>query len=353
MNVKFYRSGQTGFGLIEVMIALTLGLVVTAATMSLLVSSKSHYDIQDDLARLQENARFAVETIIKDVRMAGYYGCLGNVDNVHNQLNMSGTASTDFGFDISNSLEGIEAGAGTWLPSTSALPSNIVAGTDAIAIRYVDPSQINITKLMNTQSADLQISQNSGLAASDIVVVSDCESADMFQITNLNNAGSFDNAVHNTGGSQVPGNSNATSPHKMSKVYGTDAVINRLVSRAYYIGSTANGPALFRVAVLNDGSGSAVASEQQLVDGIEDMELTYGEDTSGDGSANAYRSANAVVNWDQVVSVRIGLLARTVDETGTTVNSTVYSVNGTNSGVANDRRRRRVFTTTVKLRNSI
>lgn len=348
---RFHR--QRGFGLIEVMIALTLGLIATAAALTLFASSKSNYEIQDDLARLQENARFALQAIIKDVRMAGYFGCLGNVANVHNQLNITGTANTDFGFDLTNALEGVEAGAGTWQPSTATLPGNIVAGTDGVAVRYVDPSRIAITKLMNTESAALQITAGSGLTEADIVVVSDCDSADIFQITNINNAGSFDNTVHNTGGTYAPGNSKANNPHKLSKVYGTDAVINRFVSVAYYIGTTADGPALFRLSALNNGAGSTVMSQQQLVDGIEDLEITYGEDTSGDGSANAYRTATAVANWDQVVSVRVGLLARTQEEVGTTVNGTVYSVNGTDTVAANDRRRRRVFSTTVKLRNAI
>lgn len=84
------------------------------------------------------------------------------------------------------------------------------------------------------------------------------------------------------------------------------------------------------------------------------MQILYGVDTDGDRAPDTYRNATAVTagaDWPNVVTVRIGMLMRTVDEYGADVDNAVRAVNGTNIGPMNDRRLRRVFTTTLALRN--
>ena len=89
-----------------------------------------------------------------------------------------------------------------------------------------------------------------------------------------------------------------------------------------------------------------------LIDGVESMQILYGVDTNSDSQVDAYQNVVAASDWDQVVAVRIGLLLRTLEEipkgdldTGT------YNVNGTVVDPVDDRRLRRVFTTTISLRN--
>ncbi len=73
MNGKVH---QTGLTLIEIMIALLIGAFILGGVMQIFLNSRQTYRMQDNLSRLQENGRFAMEFLAKDIRMAGYWGCL-------------------------------------------------------------------------------------------------------------------------------------------------------------------------------------------------------------------------------------------------------------------------------------
>ncbi|MEO4047229.1 prepilin-type N-terminal cleavage/methylation domain-containing protein [Pseudomonas sp. CAU 1711] len=70
------KPNQSGFGLVEVMVALVLGLLVVLGITQIFVSSKQTYEAQDASARLQEDARYALSRITQELRMAGMFGCL-------------------------------------------------------------------------------------------------------------------------------------------------------------------------------------------------------------------------------------------------------------------------------------
>lgn len=80
------KAHQTGLTLIEIMIALLIGAFLLGGVMQIFINSRQTYTMQDNLSKLQENGRFAMEFLAKDIRMAGYWGCLrpiagaGNVD---------------------------------------------------------------------------------------------------------------------------------------------------------------------------------------------------------------------------------------------------------------------------------
>lgn len=71
----FSKKYQAGIGLVELMIAMTLSLVIGAAVIQVFLSQRQTYRTQDDMARVQENARFAFEQIAQDIRQVGYWGC--------------------------------------------------------------------------------------------------------------------------------------------------------------------------------------------------------------------------------------------------------------------------------------
>lgn len=70
-----------GFGLVEVMLAMVLGLVMSLALTQIFISSKSSYASQTSSASLQEDARFVLSKMVQDVRLVGMFGCLGRVDD--------------------------------------------------------------------------------------------------------------------------------------------------------------------------------------------------------------------------------------------------------------------------------
>lgn len=352
------HTGYRGYSLIELMVALTIGLIILAAVSALFVGSKKGYTTQDRLARLQENARFAMQFLIKDLRLAGYYGCVNGLGNVNNWVN--GPAS--FAYNASNPVEGFDGGTGTgtgtWFPSNVATaPADRFGNSDMVMVRMADPGlAVNLSTDMPRTSANLDVTSTEGFNEGDIIILTDCASADIMQVTAEPSGGMLQ---HAPGSAHVPGNSR----QQLSKKYSTTgSQIMSFVSRQYYIGTGASGnPALFRIT----NSGGA----EELVDGIEDLQILYGMDTDstddGNGKmANVYRRAGdaglqSATDWSRVVSVRIGILARTLTQEDTDIDSSTYDVDGdgnnTNNFTApgNDRHKRRVFSATVQLRNLI
>ena len=140
-------------------------------------------------------------------------------------------------------------------------------------------------------------------------------------------------------------------------------MIAPFVGVRYYIGDNGRGPggetypSLYRTII---APGVALAeSQQELFEGVERMHILYGVDTSGNGVPDSYVSSGAAPlsaadpagNWASIVSVRISILVRTVDQHGRDIDTNVYQVNNIPVGPLNDNRRRRVFTTTATVRN--
>jgi type IV pilus assembly protein PilW len=115
---------------------------------------------------------------------------------------------------------------------------------------------------------------------------------------------------------------------------------------SYYVRTRtgANQPSLYHKVGSNDA--------EELMEGIEQMQILYGEDTLPlDGAPNYYVKANEVVTWANVVSIRISLLAVTLDD-NLTSESLNYPYNGATI-TPTDRKIRRVFNTTIAVRNRL
>ncbi|MCP4089323.1 MAG: prepilin-type cleavage/methylation domain-containing protein, partial [Gammaproteobacteria bacterium] len=94
----------------------------------------------------------------------------------------------------------------------------------------------------------------------------------------------------------------------------------------------------------------------EVAEGIENMQLLFGVDTSGDNNANKYVRADEVldtgVTWNDVVSVRLGLLAQTPSGIAINNDTDTYKLAGTDvSPDAADRKQRYQYNTTIKIRN--
>lgn len=352
-----------GLSIVELMVALTIGLILLAALTRLFAVSRSTYILEEGLARVQESGRFAMEFLAQDIRMAGYIGCASSTNTtVQNHLNNP----TDYGVDSTQNFSGHRyTGSGSspsaltdWTPALPGTVNGVVyfsAGevepnTDVLVTRRASETGIKLGAAMANTSAVLQIDANpGGLVNNDIVMVSDCSNADIFQITGPATFGAgTNNLVHNTGAG-TPGN--ATQP--LGKVYTGDAQVMRLITRVYYIGrrsnSTNNPPALFRKELTT----SAAMNAEELVEGIEALRFAYGEDTdsTSDKVANIYRSASSVSDWSRVISVRVGLLAATTANVDPNTDTRIYTLANDSAGPYNDKKRRRVFNSTIKLRN--
>ena len=74
MNIRRALTLQRGFSLVELMVAMVLGLIILGALILTFTANKRSYESQNTFARIQENGRYAMDLIIKDLRLAGYWG---------------------------------------------------------------------------------------------------------------------------------------------------------------------------------------------------------------------------------------------------------------------------------------
>ncbi len=351
-----------GFTLVELMVAMAIGLIILAAVAQIFATSRGTYGLQEGMARVQEGGRFGMEFLAVDIRMAGYAGCnsdltLGTPDGsgdckTGEVCNIASGATAPEIFNPDGIQGHVYTGTGTalgaWTPALSSgyfSAGEVMPETDVIIIQRVSTTGANLSGNTTPDNANIKIVKSESLcksiAQNDVLMLSDCKSGDVFRTTNTPNCiGAGDVTIAHAGG----GNTQNRMTHK----YGNDAELFKLVSRAYYIGTGASGePALFRKELV---TGVGITA-QELIEGVEDMRILYGEDTDADKVANIYSTANNVSDWGNITSVRAGLLVRTPANVDTEPDIKTYPVAGVSVGPFGDKRRRHAFTTTIQRRN--
>lgn len=343
--LKMPRARERGFSLVELMIAMTIGFIVLAGVGFLYLESRQSFRSMENLSRMQESARYALDIMARDIRMAGYRGCASSSVTVHNVL----SKSTESAYNFDSPMNGYDGGTAGWTPTlptdTGGLSAlSILPGTDAIIVRGAFGSGTTVTKQPGlNSSADLQVTTPNDLAINDIIMVTNCKAATVFQITNMNVVGAGQNVVHNVGAT-VPGNA---TKDLVENYAASGGEIVKMQSKTYFIRTGASGsPALWQYDNYKPTGGDNPA---EIAEGVENMQIQYGIDANADGVVESYSAASAVANWNQVAAVRISLLLVGKDDMVAT-SKQKYTYNG---GLvdAPDQRLRQVFTTTVSVRN--
>ncbi len=310
-----------GLTLVEVMVALVVGLILSAGAIQIFISSKKTYQTTDAVSRIQENGRYALHFLSKDVRAAGFWGCAQDIE-MTNHVDDSGG-----GLDLGGPpLIGTEGGA----------------DPDSLTIRSASQDRRrSVTQSMPNTSANLFLTLTDDINVGDVMIITDCEAADAFVVTNNNT--NNDNLAHNTGSITNSTLENATK--NFSRRYDESATAYAARQKTYEIGTTAEGePALVRT--VNGNS-------EVLVAGVQDMQLTYGVDTSNDETVDVYVQANNVSSWGDVLAVRVALLMRSRDANVVDTAQTYYFPGPSDAITATDRHLYQAFNATTTLRNRL
>ena len=335
---------QRGIGLVEIMIAVTLGIIVTGAVVQIYLSTKRQNDMQGGLSGRQEVSRYATQLIQRDLQMAGFRGCLRDLGTVVNTLNNP----NNFLNNYARHVEGFEDVVSADLPGEITAGGNVVvADTDVLVIRTVDSPDLQLTANMVTSSGDpvtvidLDPAAPDTPAAGDIMLVSDCGGSAIFEVTGFDEG---TGTIAHEAGAGTPGNSSKN----LARRYTAGAQLFTLRTTTYFIRNNAAGiPGLWRRV----GSGAP----QELAEGVEDMQILYGEDTIGnDQVPDLYRTADTVVNWNNVVSVQVALLVSSVREQVADADPrTFVLLDEAAVGPFSDGRLRQVVSFTVAVRNRL
>jgi type IV pilus assembly protein PilW len=332
--------------LLELLIALTLGIFLLGGILVVYLGSSQSYRVTENTSRLQEGARFAFDKLAGTIRMAGYRGCFTGWPRI--------IANPAPLFSAATVLVGEEAiAAGTYTGS--------IAGTDAITVRRGSAHSLIPKQTMGAPTPDASVdiplfatpsllSHPFNYAAGHLLLISDCTSADLFCASGVTGTSISHAVACNTD------TVNAADSNKLSAPYGPDAQVMAYEESVFYIRAN---PAGRNALYLQSRSGGAATTEE-LVEGVQDMQFCYGEDTNGNAEVDVYRTAAAVANWANVVSVRISLLLATNDASVASA-ATAYALDRNCDGdttdagetIAATRRLHRVITSTVGVRNRL
>ncbi len=325
-NRTFRKTG--GFSLVELMVAMVISLLLMAGVIQIFSGTKSAFLSTEGQSRLQENARFALTRLSQDISAAGYLGCLDSDAPTKPFVNDLANKSLGSSADFAASVFGTDASG----PGSS----------DTITIRRAGTGgSIRLTQPMATSTSDIQLDDTlAGYAALqqyDLIVVGDCSTASVFMITNdpTTSNGTIQHAAGVTATSGPnQGQSNATGD--LQNIFGSD--------RASVASATLVGTSTYELCTSTSGSGTSLfvnsnscanaTQANELVEGVQDLQVLYGVDLDGTPGVEQYLRADQVGagQWNNIVSVRMTLTFDTVQN----VPGGMYS---------------KSFTTTVRLRN--
>lgn len=345
-------SPQLGFTLVELMVSMTLGLILTAGLVQIFVSNKQSFLMSQALSNVQESGREGAMILAREIRNADYWGCITAATSVKSNLN---PGATDDVLDFSKGLE---------IYPDADSDNAIVDGSHVIVMRGIGGGpEVTVEKVPAADSASLHVTDASLFDVGDVLLVSDCEHANIFQVSKANDNGN-DLVVHNTGGTMKPGNLVKT----MSKKYSGNAKVYRPSVTRYSVQADTDGRRSLVVerALLasNSGSANVLGSPVELVSDILDMRTRLGVDTDGDGAINNWQdppekdATNAADILAQTLAVKVSLLVRSRDDN---VNDDAVQFcfpgwldctsNATGLQTADDSALYRVYTLTASIRN--
>lgn len=324
------RAGrQRGLTLVELMVAMAIGLIVIAGLALLFANSSRASRELESTSRHIENGRYAAELLAQELMAAGYYGDVPATGAVYTAPDACATALAQLGWDGGTSsrpyaLEGKTAAELAAL----ACASNPAPGVAALVLRRLATEPTAAATINNAEGhVYVQTSQCNADAANIPFVYSNDKAA--LTLRNLACTGAGE--------------------------------VRRYLSRLYYVAScnecAGAGADTLPTLKRAELSGGAIVVTP-LAAGIERLALEYGFDTDADGIPDTYRTglsgtAGAADNdWANVVTARVYVLARSAEPTPGYTDSKTYALGlAGNFGPYNDSIKRKVFVTTAKLQN--
>lgn len=344
-------SRERGVSLIETMIALTIGLFIIMAIYTVFFKSREGGVLSADMARMQEGGRVAMDVIASDLRMASFAGC-GKMalDSTTSQLIKVGT---DTGIDYTTYRQGVWVRRYDPVETKFVIEGSLVgrANTDVLSIFGVSAESATLASAMDPAAKKIQLSAGNSLGAisnGSLLLIASCGTdfpppTDLFKVTGAS-------------GSTF----SSTTPLVIN--YGTDAAVYRYVAASYYLRDAADPSGNPRL----DSAGNRIVSlfradsqgSVELVESVDAFRVCLGVDSDENGTVDRYVTAAVPgsVDWDRVISVQVDMLVSSVaTDILPTAQLQQFSLclDTTPSFSATDRKFRKLFSTSVALRNKV
>jgi type IV pilus assembly protein PilW len=347
---------QAGMSLIELMIAVAIGLALLAGLSSLYVSTSKARAEFNKTSEQVENGRFALQSISRDIEMAGFYGrsSLPVTTASYALSDPCATTPSSMGFSVTPTLNVplpvyAPSLAATVLPCLATTLPNMRTGAEVLTVSYVSGSTTA------TPSGTEYYLQRSG-----------CETDSKSMVYSKTTA---DFILHNKAAAAGGACSSSTT-----------AELRKYVERTYYVatcdictGGSADTTPTLKMAEFVNGA----IQVSSLVTGIEDVHYSYGVDLDNNGSPDCYVdnpsdtsavptactaaataasytwAASATANWANVTAVRVNLLSRNLDNTASWTDTRTYDLGrAAVDGPYGDHYKRHVYGTVARIWNT-
>lgn len=366
---------SNGFSLVELLIAMTLGLMLTAGAFTIFSGNKRSALLNKEMANMQESARFALNAISEDIRMAGYQGCADvNANTVSIKANDPPSAdlqATAISGSVINLLDmwvpepELGSGSQEFEPPTSPKPR---AMTHTLAVQFAKNPGSGLASVQSSGSTPssmgpLVLSRAIDVEDGELALVSTCDSGEIFRVT-----GSSISAANGQMTLQHGDSQNASAAFK--QIYGMPFNIKQtrvmpFTTRVYFVADTgenkSDGTPVYGLYQQNSPFNNSTNPPVMLVEGVENMRIQFG--IGADDGELQYVAADSYLGYEpsEIRSVRIGLLMSSYGVVRESSDTNTYVLAGTSIGgskffdTANfykdDLRFRLAFNTTETVRN--
>jgi type IV pilus assembly protein PilW len=324
-----HRVAQSGVSLVELMVAMVLGLFLIFGAVTIYSKSRTTYRTTEAVARLQETARYAFDAIEPDVRMASYWGLASRADYIVNSVSPTDerpaelddaateidACGANFAINLQEYVAGVNGAGGAWPLACAEFRGSWRDSTDILVVRRggeaqpeaLDPGRLYV--------------QTSRIQGSLFIAPAGC--------------------------------TNPKNPACIPADYSPPASETRqLEASVYYVAneSTARDdvPSLRRKRLVN---GAMV--DEEVVAGVEDLQVRFGVDTNADTNADTYvdPKTNPALYGGSIVSATIWLRVRAEDPEIGFVDDRTYTA-GDASTTPGGNFRRFLISKTIQLRNT-
>ncbi len=350
---------QRGFSIVEILLAMALSLILTLVVSQIYLGSKQTYLLQEAQSRLQENGRFALQILAKDIRRAGNMGCLSIKKTpvvLANPTPIITPATSIMGYNANSDSDIISYPVSdqtysttNWTLAPDAPDLKAIAGTDIFTIQFAESCggrlQAQVLGMTGSPTVSIPSTNTCSIqAGSDELILSDCGQTEVFRA---------DSVSSNKTMIGITTTANNIMDH-FTYTHDMDAEVMVFHSHTYFIRMFNDEPTLYRRE-----NTEITPTPQPLIEGVENMQVLYGidknpTDGTADGSVDRYLTANNVptTDWANVIAVRIDLVLRSTGEGGKYLTSTPTTTTTACDGTAvTDQRLRRCYSFTVNLRN--
>ncbi|PXV58342.1 type IV pilus assembly protein PilW [Dyella jiangningensis] len=311
MSAQFMPRGQSrrfvgsarGFTLIELMVAMLLGLIVIGGVMSVFLAGQQTYRSNEALSDVESSSRTAFEMMARDLRDAGFNGCdntsgrVANVVNNNTTLWYANWALPLQGYDDASKDPALTGLTGAGAP---------VAGQSSVSVLGTAITDVSVGAVSGSPTSLNINAASTQLAAGDIVMVCDFDHATLLQITSYSGTSvGVATATTPTPGNCSSGLGYPTICNATGNAYSflPNARVNLLTAVDWYIGRNAvGGNSLYRLPVTYTAAGASAATPQEMVRNVNSMQISYLQSTG-----TALTNAAGVTSWAAVNAAQVAL----------------------------------------------